>query len=403
MQNLVSLVRCEEYNENVYLKTKECIDNLGGIETFVKPNQTVILKVNAVMKCAPEKCATTHPLIVEAIGRLCKEAGASRVIIADSAGGPFTASYMGGIFKTCGYTEIAERNGFEINENFDSFEAVFPQGKVGKKFLICDCLREADVIINVTKLKTHSFTGVSNAVKNMFGAIPGLTKVEMHGQYRTLDVFGNFLYDIQDYFKDKLTLHLTDAIMGMEGPGPTNGTPKFIGAILASANPNALDIVGARLMNYDPKTLPNIMTGVERGYSDKDLSVEVVGESVESMTVKDYNTVVPNGFTPFATSMPQWMQPIVHKLTTQRPHVNRKKCKGCKKCFEHCPVKAIEMVPTKKGGTPKAKFDYNKCIRCYCCQELCPFGLVEVKSGLVYKIMHKGSKKKVKREEKGEN
>ena len=57
--------------------------------------------------------------------------------------------------------------------------------------------------------------------------------------------------------------------------------------------------------------------------------------------------------------------------------------KGCKKCFDHCPVKAITMTPTKKGGIPKAKFDYNKCIRCYCCQELCPFGLVRVKAGIV--------------------
>ena len=159
----------------------------------------------------------------------------------------------------------------------------------------------------------------------------------------------------------------------------------------------AVDVVGAKLMNYDPSTLPNIMTGVNRGYLDSNLNVTVLGEKIEDLKVCDYQTVVPNNYRPFAHTMPQWMQPIVHRLTTQRPHVNRRKCRGCKKCFEHCPVKAISMVPTKKGKLSKAKFDYNKCIRCYCCQELCPFGLVKVKSGIVYKIMHIGSNKRLKK------
>ncbi len=397
MDNKVALVKCASYDDEVYLAVKRAVDYLGGIEKFVAKGNTVVLKVNAVQKAAPEKCATTHPAVVEAVGKLCVKAGASRVIIADSAGGPFNAGYMGGIFKVCGFTGIAEKNGFEVNSNFDSFEAKLPNGKVSKKFLICDVLREADVIINLSKLKTHSFTGLSNAVKNMFGAIPGLTKVEMHGQYRTLDVFNNFLYDIQDYFADKLTLHITDAVVGMEGPGPTNGMPRAIGAILAGSNPAAVDVIGARLMKNDPMTLPTITIGIERGYLDERVNVEVWGDSVDDLAVENYKIVTPDGYRPFAHSMPKWLQPVVHRLTTQRPTVNRRKCRGCKKCYEHCPVKAISMVPTKKGGVPKAKFDYNKCIRCYCCQELCPFGLVKVKSGLVYKLMHIGSNKKTKK------
>jgi len=397
MNNKVALTKCGGYDENVFEAVKKAVDLLGGIENFMKAGSVVVLKVNAVQKAVPEKCATTHPAFVEAVGKLCQQAGANRVIIADSAGGPYNAGYMGGIFKACGYAEIAERCGFEVNSNFESFEAELPSGKVSKKFLICDVLREADVIINVTKLKTHSFTGLSNAVKNMFGAIPGLTKVEMHGKYRTLDVFNNFLYDIHDYFAGKLTLNVTDAIFGMEGPGPTSGTPRKIGAILAGTNPTAVDVVGAKLMNSDPLSLPTITIGMARGYLDKDASVEVVGERVEDLAVENYKTVTPDNFRPFARSMPKWLQPVVHKLTTQRPTVSRRKCRGCKKCFEHCPVKAISMVPQKKGGVPKAKFDYNKCIRCYCCQELCPFGLIKIKSGVVYKLMHIGSNKKSKK------
>ena len=397
MDNKVALVKCISYEDELYMAVKRAVDYLGGIEKFVAKGNVVVLKVNAVQKATPTKSVTTHPAIVEAVGKLCVEAGASRVIIADSAGGPYNANYMGGIFKVCGFTDVAEKNGLEVNSNFDSIEVELPKGKVAKKFLICDVLREADVIINLSKLKTHSFTGLSNAVKNMFGAIPGLTKVEMHGQYRTLDVFSNFLYDIVDYFADKLKLNITDAVVGMEGPGPTNGTPRAIGAILAGSNPAAVDVIGARLMKNDPLNLPTIAIGIERGYLDKKLSIEVLGDKVKDLAVENYKIVTPDVYRPFAHALPRWMQPIIHKVTTKRPAVNRKKCRGCKKCYEHCPVKAISMVPTKKGGVPKAKFDYNKCIRCYCCQELCPFGLVKIKSGVVYRLMHIGSHKKAKK------
>lgn len=390
----VALCACDDYEQSkVDLAVKNAIDLLGGISKFVKAGQTVVLKANMLMKCNVEKCATTHPSVVEAVGKLVKQVGA-RVIIADSAGGPYTESYMNSIYKSSGLKDIAEKNDFEMNNNFNSFEANLPNAKVAKKFLICDCLQQADVIINLCKLKTHSFTGFTNAVKNMFGAIPGLTKVEMHGQFKTLDVFGDFLYDIQTYFKDKLVLNISDAVMAMEGAGPSNGTPRKIGAIIAGENATAVDVVGLKLMNIVPNTMPTIQTAIARNFIDKDLEVEVLGDSLENLVVQDFKTVTPNNFKPFANYIPRWLQGTVHRLTTRRPAVNRHKCKGCKKCFEHCPVQAISMVPTKKGGTPKAKFDYNKCIRCFCCQELCPFGLVKVKTGIVYKIIHIGSHKK---------
>ena len=396
----VSLFKCDNYDEStVESAVKQAIDALGGMECFVKPGQTVVLKANMVMKCEPEKCATTHPSVVAAVGRLALSAGASQVILADSAGGPFNEAYMGAIYKTSGFTEIAQKYGFALNHNFDSFAVDMPNARVGKHFLICDCLQSADVIINVSKLKTHSFTGYTNAVKNMFGAIPGLSKVEMHGQFRTLDVFGDFIYDILDYFGKKLTLNVTDAVMCMEGEGPTNGTPRKVGAVLASVNPASVDAVALKLMNIDPITMPFISKGVERGYLDKDLKLEVVGDSVENFVVPDYEYITPNNFKPFA-NLPQWLQGPVNKMMTQRPTINKKKCKGCKKCFEHCPVKAISMVETRGSDVKKAEIDYDKCIRCFCCQELCPFGVVKVKSGIVYKLMHRSGQKRIKNKSK---
>ena len=394
MDKIVSLVACDEYDENkVFCAVKDAVDKIGGIEKFVKAGQRVAIKANLLMKATPDKCATTHPLVVSAIGRLCKSAGAD-VVIVDSAGGPFTSGYMNSIYKASGIADIAEKYGFELNEDFDFVSVENPNGVVGKKFDVLQTLFSADVIINASKLKTHAFAGFTNAVKNMFGAIPGLTKVEMHGKYRDIDTFCDFLYDIHTYFGDKLCLNISDAVWGMEGEGPSNGTPRKIGAILASSNALALDVVSVKLINADISEMPTITKGRARGFID-DYNVEIIGENVENLVVKDFQNITPNVQKPYANYVPQCLQKFVHNIMTQRPKINHKICRGCGKCFEHCPVKAISMI-VDKNGKKVAKIDYDKCIRCFCCQELCPFGVIKIKSGMIYKIVHKDTKKRRK-------
>lgn len=389
----VGLTRCESYDDKaVFDALKRAVDNIGGIESFVKKGQTVVLKINAVIKFAPERAATTHPVVVGNLAKICMQAGAKEVVVVDSAGGPYNANYMNSLYNVTGMTKASMDYGFMLSQNFDSFEVNFEKAHVAKNFEILDVLEKADVIINVCKLKSHSFTGISNAVKNMLGAVPGLKKVEMHGKFQTLENFSNMLYDIWDYFGNKLVLSVSDAIIGMEGEGPTNGNPRKIGAIMCSKNPVAMDVVGARIMNVDPLTMPTIKVGVERGYLKDENDFAVVGNSIEEFVLKDFDKRTPNMYTPFSTNVPRWMQPVLHKLTTQRPCINQKKCVGCGTCARHCPVGAITMV-AKKDGKKYAKFDYSKCIRCFCCQELCPFGVVKVKSGIVYKFLHKKNKK----------
>ena len=77
---------------------------------------------------------------------------------------------------------------------------------------------------------------------------------------------------------------------------------------------------------------------------------------------------------------------------TRRPIIKKRRCMGCGKCAMHCPAKAISMVQDKKGKR-FAKVDYTKCIRCFCCQELCPFTVVKIKSGILYKLVHLKKKK----------
>ncbi len=391
MDNVVSIVKCDNYDEEiVYDAVLKAINNLGGIDKFVKAGQKVAIKANLLMKVAPEKCATTHPAVVGAVGRLCKEVGAS-VVIVDSAGGPFNSMYMNSIYKTSGMTDIAQKYDLELNQNFNFVSVNYDNGVVGKKFDILKTLYDADCIINLCKLKTHAFAGFTNAVKNMFGAIPGLEKVEMHGKYRDISTFCDFLYDIWGYFGDKIVLNVSDAIDAMEGEGPSNGTPRHIGVVGASTNPIALDIAGVRLMNADPMTMPTIIKAQERGLI-QDLNIQIVGEDLQQFVVKDFDVIVPNLQKPFANYVPMSMQKFVQKMMTQRPKIVKKHCRGCGKCFAHCPAKAISMV--EKNGKKIANIDYDKCIKCFCCQELCPFGVIKIKSGIVYKMVNFKSKKR---------
>jgi len=386
----VAIVKCENYEqEKVDQAVQRAFDLLGGIQKFVKKGQNVALKVNLVHKANPEEATTTHPAVVLAVAKIIKGYGADCFIV-DSAGGLYNAGAMAPIYRASGMTDLQEKYGININDNYGSATVDFA-GRVNKKLILLDALEKADIIFNLCKLKTHGFTGLSNAVKNMFGAIPGLIKVEYHGKFQNLDSFNDNLYDIHDYYGDKLCLHISDAVMGMEGAGPTHGKPRFIGAIIMGQNPSTLDVTGCKIMNIDPLTMPTITAGQRNGYLKEDLSYTLLGDDLQGFVIKDYKSIKPNNFTPFASNVPRFLQGPINRWMTQRPVIKPKQCKGCSKCALHCPMKAIEMQTDKKGKR-YAKIDYNKCIRCYCCQELCPFGVVKIKSGWLYRLRHRGGK-----------
>ena len=390
MNNNVALIRCDSYEQSeVDEAVKKAFDLFGGIKKFIKKGQVVALKCNLVAKATPEQSVTTHPAVVLAVSKLIKSVGADCFVV-DSAGAAYTAAAMEPIYQTSGMRKLESDFGVKVNDNYNTLE-VEANGVFNKKLVILEALKKADIIFNLCKLKTHGFTGLSNAVKNMFGAIPGLLKAEYHGKFQSLTNFNECLFDIQDFFKDKLLFHISDAIIGMEGDGPTRGTPRKINAIILGQNPASVDVVGAKIMNVEPKSIPTITVAQKRGYLDENLTFDVLGDKVEDFVIKDYKSIMPNEYTPFATSMPKFLQRPLSKWMSQRPIIKPKKCKGCSKCALHCPVKAIEMKD-RKGGK-YAKVDYTKCIRCFCCQELCPFGVVKIKDGWIYKLKHRKDKK----------
>lgn len=394
----VALVNCNTYEQEMVEKAvNEAVNLLGGFKQFVKSGQTVVLKPNLVSKINPDKVATTHPSIVEAVAKEVVKLGA-RCIIADSPGGPYTKAYLNSVYKGTKMSEAATNSGAKLNNDFTHSVVDFGKGAViGKKVEIINVLENADVIINLCKMKTHAFTGYTGAVKNMFGAIPGLVKVQMHARFKTLDPFCNFNIDTIEYFGTKLNLHICDAVIGMEGAGPTAGKPKPVRKIMASSDSYALDTVMVKLMNANPNDMVTLRLAKERGLLDENYNVEVLGENLEDSVIKDYDTIIAKDL---MTLENKGVYKLINNFITRRPVIKVKGCIGCKKCKIHCPVEAIEMVETRKRKNKVAKINYDKCIKCFCCQELCPEHTIKVKTPLGYRLIKRIDLKKQRKNNK---
>lgn len=178
------------------------------------------------------------------------------------------------------------------------------------------------------------------------------------------------LVDINTYLQPKL--YLTDAIVGMEGNGPTSGTPRQIGALLASKDPYGLDLLCAHLIGLHPEQVPTIMAANRRGLCGLALdSLRIMGE-YEPYVVPDYQNITKLDSIEFSSVVPKFALPFVRKVLKARPVPEKEMCIGCEKCYQICPAKAIHMQDNKPV------IDTKKCIRCFCCQEFCPVGAMKV-------------------------
>jgi len=386
----VAVNAVDSYDQDkVDLGIKTIIDQIGGIEKFVKPNQTIFLKPNLLGPLDPKKCATTNPSVVAAVAKLCKDAGA-KVIIGDSPGGPYDKTYLNVVYNRTRMSDVAKSVGVELNKDFSDITKEYPDGITTKKIPILGALDKADVIINIAKLKTHSFAGFSAACKNMYGAIPGLIKVEWHNYFPDIQTFSHCCHDINGVLSDKLVLHIIDAIDGMEGPGPASGTPIHVGLVMASQCYSSLDVVAARVMGYDPASLPTISTAVERGLLNDKYDVEIIGQDITPFINTKYKRVPPVIL--FKLGKSRVLNWLMKRFANQKPVVSKRRCKGCDKCLKHCPANAViskQRKNPRKSSRTYVEFDLKKCIRCMCCQELCPFHLVKVKRTLLTKMMYR--------------
>lgn len=271
----VGITGCETYeHDQVKRAMEKLLNDIQGFD-WLRPGMTVAIKTNLVSAAAPEKAVVTHPVVLAVLTELLKERGAD-VVIGDSPGGLFTTGALEHTYRLSGL-EMAEHAGAKLNLDVSSQEVQHPQGKVLHSFTCTSWLLKADAIIDCCKLKTHGMMAMSANVKNMFGVIPGTMKPEYHFRFPKHEDFADMLVDLNTCLQPKL--YLTDAIVGMEGNGPTSGTPRQIGALLASKDPYGLDLLCAHLIGLSPEQVPTIMAAVRRGLSGLSLAdLQIFGE-----------------------------------------------------------------------------------------------------------------------------
>ena len=375
----VAIVRCADYGEETCERAlREVLVPFGGLD-WVRPGMRVVIKANLVSAMKPEKAATTHPALLAALTQMLRERGAN-VVIGDSPGGTFAAPHLNAVYRVCGLSE-AEAAGAELNRDFSQKEADLPEAHTAKHITYTGYLDGADAIISFCKLKSHGMLSLSAATKNLFGAIPGIIKPEYHYRYPDPMDFADMLIDLNEFFRPKL--YLVDAVQTMEGNGPTAGTPKYMGALLAGTNPHKIDLLCAKLIGLEAKNVPTLRAAQERGLTPASAEELEVSGDAEEFVCKDFVTVQKGTGTDFGAQKGKLLGAAAKTVLRARPKLKRSRCVGCGVCRNTCPAHAIVI---EKG---KAKIDRRACIRCFCCQEFCPKGAMRVHRTWVARIAGK--------------
>ncbi|AKB79729.1 Iron-sulfur cluster-binding protein [Methanosarcina horonobensis HB-1 = JCM 15518] len=372
MNTRVSIVRCSDYSK-AKDAIRESLNLIGGLEKIISPGSRVLLKPNVLAIRPPEDAVTTHPAVVSAMCELVSEAGGIPVI-GDGSGivRPGSTSTSQAL-KASGIEEVASCYGAElINFETSGYTGVdVPGARQFPHLYIAKSVLEADVIISLPKLKTHELTLYTGAVKNFFGTVPQKIRKQAHA-LEDRDRFGNAVVDIYSVVKPHLSV--MDGVVGMEGNGPSNGTPISTGVIMASYDCVALDIVASELIGIDPIKVPTNKAALSRGFGTE--HPEVVGTPLDEVKVMFKRP--EGGITAYVPSV---LMRILRTQLTVKPFINTSNCKLCKACVLNCSVHAIEEA----GST--LKINQEKCIQCYCCRELCPSDAVEIKKSMLLKLL----------------
>lgn len=374
MQNRqVSITHTLSYQQEEVTSSIKRHFDLLKLSEVIRPDMRVLLKPNLLLKRKPEEITTTHPAVMAGIIICLKELGVSDITIADSPGGPYTKQALGGIYEATGMKALAKQYDVALNQDFSYYEQKVENGEKVQSFMLINPIKQADFIIDVAKLKTHSMTTLSGGVKNLFGTVPGLMKPEFHFRFPDKNDFSNMLLDLCETIKPNVTF--VDAIISMEGDGPSGGTPKHTGLILASKSPYNLDVALCNIIDIDVNDVPTVNQSIKRNLCVSDINeIEFLGD--EFIRISDYKKPNVTGVD-FMQKVPKWLRkplnPIAQAMLVSKPVIRTKHCIGCGKCAESCPATTITI------SNQKAIIHYNKCIKCFCCHEMCPVKAIDIK------------------------
>jgi uncharacterized protein (DUF362 family) len=273
----VSIVRAPEYNQSLYATVREL---LAAHRLDVR-GKRVVLKPNLV-EFEPESTINTHPLLVHAAFEAFREMGAASVAIAEGPGHRRNTLDMA---DSAGYFHTVA--GFEdlfTDLNLDDVTRVKPArqfSRLGKLYLPNTVLG-ADLLVSMPKLKTHHWTGATLSMKNLFGVVPsgvyGWPKNVLHWAG-----IHECIADLHGLFPRQFAI--VDGIVGMEGNGPIQGTPKKAGVLVAGPDPVSVDATCCRIMQIDPYQIGYLrLTSGRPGSHLMERNIRQIGEAVAAVS-----------------------------------------------------------------------------------------------------------------------
>lgn len=371
------------------------LDQLEAKE-LIQKDQQVLIKANLLSKKKPEDGVTTHPMVIRAVCEYVIDQGA-KAVIGDSPAGPFKVDSLQGIYAATGMLTAATQSGAELNYNVGYQTVTLKDYKTLERIELIDAVLEADVIIDVAKLKTHVMMTYTGAVKNLFGTVPGLTKASYHMKLQEPQHFANHLIDICQRVKPALSI--IDGIVAMEGDGPSNGTKRKLGYLLGGQNPYELDYVACKLVGIEEEKVATIVESVKRGllskdqitgdFGDKEMNRLELEEKIRQLMIHPFQKPQVQSVNFLHGKIPRFLENFLIKHSKSKPVFVQSKCIGCGKCAQSCPAKIITIQ------NQKATTDLQGCISCFCCHEVCPVDAVEIKIPILAKVFF-GEKVKTK-------
>jgi len=371
MNSKVSIVKCNDYEPGrVFEAARHAVNLIGGISAFIRPQSRVLVKPNLLMAKEPEFGITTHPEVVRAVIKLLKEINC-KIFVGDgpSVWGKYIEN-VDGVYEITGIKRVCHEEGVELVR--------FEKRRMREKFPLTTWLDDCDYLVNLPKLKTHDFTILTGAIKNLFGLVWGTYKTELHKNYFDINDFSKILVDIYQEAKPALTL--VDGVVALEGDGPaTGGKLRNLNLVLASSDCVALDSIMALVMGIKPFDILSTREAHKRGLGAADInSISVSGEKMEEIIGKPFLLPTPSAL---KKKIPPPIVKIAKKLIRYYPCVEQDNCIKCAACIDACPTKAINM------RNDRIVINYSKCIACFCCQEACPASAIKVKKSILAKMI----------------
>ena len=336
--------------------------DLAGTKVAVKPN--------LLTASFPESGVTTHPEFFRAVIHFIKENKGTPVLVESPA-----FFHLDKVLKKCGYDEIIQSEKIQISDTSKTALLKNENGKKYKSFHVAEDIINSDFIFNLPKLKTHSLTYFTGAVKNLFGTIHGLEKSKWHVKTGNEQAFVSFLLDLYEsflYSKKYNIISIMDGIIGLEGEGPgKSGRPVLSKAVIAGMDAIAVDTVAVTVAGLDTTKAVISAEGEKRELGVSSLTkIKIVGASLTDFD----NNFIPPKTGSFLGKIPL-NKTLLKNLLIEKPAPDKKKCTLCYQCKTICPAGVIEK--SSDGLIPH--YDYSKCIRCYCCMEICPEGAIFLK------------------------